>query len=40
MSADERLSKDFYEWLDKCPVQWAREEVTEETVSYCFYPGK
>lgn len=30
------MSEEFHEWLDKCPVQWYREKVTEIDVHYSF----
>jgi hypothetical protein len=34
--ADEKMGDAFYEWLDKCPVNWFREEVAEDSLTYCF----
>ena len=28
--------EDFYKWLDECPVQWFRDEITDDQVSYTF----
>ena len=30
------MSEEFHDWLDKCPVQWFRNEVTKDHVTYAF----
>ena len=30
------MSEEFHDWLDKCPVQWFRGEVTKDHVTYSF----
>jgi hypothetical protein len=27
---------DFNDWLEQCPLQWFRLELTDETVTYVF----
>ena len=27
---------DFNDWLNQCPLQWFRDELTEEQVTYSF----
>jgi hypothetical protein len=36
MRADEKMPEEFYDWLDKCPVQWFREKVTDVELYYMF----
>ena len=31
-----KMSQEFDEWLDNCPVQWFRDEHTEESATYTF----
>ena len=31
------MDDDFYDWLDKCPVQWFRGKDDTETVEYTFH---
>jgi len=31
------MDDDFYDWLDKCPVQWFRGKDDTETVGYTFH---
>ena len=30
------MSDEFHDWLDSCPVQWFRGEVTKDHVAYYF----
>ena len=30
------MSDEFHDWLDQCPVQWFRGEVTDDHVTYSF----
>ena len=30
------MSEEFHDWLDQCPVQWFRGEVTKDHVTYSF----
>jgi hypothetical protein len=30
------MSEEFHDWLDQCPVQWFRGEVTKDNVTYIF----
>ena len=30
------MSEEFHDWLDQCPVQWFRGEVTTDHVTYSF----
>ena len=30
------MSEEFHDWLDQCPVQWSRGEVTDDHVTYKF----
>ena len=30
------MSEAFHDWLDQCPVQWFRGEVTKDNVTYIF----
>ena len=30
------MSEAFHDWLDQCPVQWFRGEVTKDHVTYSF----
>ncbi len=30
------MSDEFHDWLDQCPVQWFRGEVTDNHVTYSF----
>jgi len=30
------MSEEFHDWLDQCPVQWFRGEVTDDHVTYKF----
>ena len=30
------MSEEFHDWLDKCPIQWFRGEVTKDHVTYSF----
>jgi hypothetical protein len=36
MSKVSPMSEEFHDWLDKCPVQWFRGEVTGDHVTYSF----
>jgi len=37
MLPEENLaSVDFNDWLKDCPVQWVRQEITDENVVYMF----
>ncbi len=31
------MPKEFYDWLDQCPVTWFREEEDTESVTYRFH---
>ena len=30
------MSEEFHDWLDKCPVNWIRDQVDKDWVKYCF----
>ena len=30
------MSEEFHDWLDQCPVQWFRGEVSKDNVTYIF----
>ena len=30
------MSDEFHDWLESCPVQWFRGEVTKDHVAYYF----
>lgn len=30
------MSEEFHDWLEQCPTQWFRGDVTDETVEYVF----
>ena len=30
------MSEEFHDWLESCPVQWFRGEVTKDHVAYYF----
>ena len=30
------MSDQFHEWLDQCPCNWFREEISEKSATYCF----
>ena len=30
------MSEEFHDWLDQCPVNWFRGEVTTDHVTYSF----
>ena len=30
------MTEAFHDWLDQCPVQWFRGEVTDDHVTYTF----
>ena len=30
------MSEAFHDWLDQCPVQWFRGEVSKDNVKYMF----
>ena len=30
------MSEEFHDWLDQCPVQWFRDKVTTDHVTYIF----
>ena len=34
--ADEKMSDEFYEWLNDCPVIYYRLKVKSETIDYTF----
>ena len=34
--ADEKMKDEFYDWLNKCPVNWVRLKVKNETIHYAF----
>ena len=36
MSKVSPMSEEFHDWLDQCPVQWFRGEVTPDHVTYSF----
>ena len=36
MSKVSPMSDEFHDWLDSCPVQWFRGEVTKDHVAYYF----
>ena len=36
MSKASPMSEEFHDWLDQCPVQWFRGEVTKDHVTYSF----
>ena len=31
------MKEDFFEWLDKCPVQWVLNRDDAESIEYIFY---
>ena len=33
---ESKMSEEFHDWLDKCPVIWFRGEVTRDHVTYSF----
>jgi len=37
MSKVSPMSDEFHDWLESCPVQWFRGEVTKEHVAYLFF---
>ncbi len=37
MTHDEtKMPEEFYDWLDKCPVQWLRIAVESDFIDYSF----
>ena len=36
MSKASPMSEEFHDWLDQCPVQSFRGEVTKDNVTYIF----
>ena len=36
MSKVSPMSEEFHDWLDQCPVQWFRGEITMAHVTYSF----
>ena len=32
-----KMTNEFYEWLDQCPVEWIRVEHNSESITYKFY---
>ena len=36
MSKASPMSEEFHDWLESCPVQWFRGEVTKDHVAYYF----
>ena len=36
MSKVSPMSDEFHDWLESCPVQWFRGEVTKDHVAYYF----
>ena len=36
MKADTKMTEEFYDWLDNCPVNWIRTQVNDETLHYSF----
>jgi hypothetical protein len=36
MSKVSPMSEEFHDWLDQCPVQWFRGEITTDHVTYSF----
>ena len=34
--ADEKMKDEFYDWLNKCPVNCVRLKVNNETIHYAF----
>ena len=36
MSKVSPMSDEFHDWLDSCPVQWFRGEVSKDHVAYYF----
>ena len=36
MSKVSPMSNEFHDWLDSCPVQWFRGEVSKDHVAYYF----
>jgi hypothetical protein len=36
MSKVSPMSEEFHDWLDECPVQWFRDKVAADHVSYAF----
>ena len=36
MSKVSPMSEEFHDWLESCPVQWFRGEVTKDHVAYYF----
>ena len=33
---DDKEYREFYDWLNKCPVNWVRLKVNNETIHYAF----
>jgi len=36
MKEETKMSEEFYNWLNECPVQWVREKVINEGLIYFF----
>ena len=36
-NADEKMTYEFYNWLQECPVNWTRLKVNDETIHYSFH---
>lgn len=36
MSIESKMSDEFHDWLDKCPVEWRRIQHDETGASYKF----
>ena len=33
---ESKMSEEFHDWLDKCPVQWHREKADDDSATYTF----
>jgi len=36
MFADEKMTDEFYDWLQDCPVIWVRGTVKQDSIDYTF----
>ena len=33
---ESKMSEEFHDWLDKCPVQWHRDKADDDSATYTF----
>jgi len=40
MSSVSRMSNEFHDWLEQCPVQWFRDSNEGNSATYTFNEGE